>query len=296
MPELPNRDHHESRLARDLFRESDRQRKLLLDLMGFPAKPYKVPEEVWRDEVKHGFRNAALFGLGIVFAVSAGHLVEMIASQFRRKPRTIITPGETRTNIPDISWRITPEDVAERANDWAEKRADKLGELWADHTRTRVIDVVAKSESEELTKDDFEDRFKPIFDRPRIGVVASTETTHGVTGGGDFTAERFQEDNPDTNILKIWRHRERLVKGKHPCPLCAPLVGTSQNEWGAISPDAAQGPPLHPNCDCTWEAFIITDQEKRRLKVVPPNDWSEDYAEQYERIRSSRSLADAPQR
>lgn len=275
MPELIHRDHHETLLGSALLKESGRQHKLLADLLGWPPKRQNVPPETWQKN-NHAIRDVAFWFLGLAFALSAGHLVEMVRGAYRRKPGA---------NIPDKSWTIPPEEVATEAERYAKGRSAFLGDSWATHTEERVRDVVARAEAEEWTRKAFDESFKPIFDRPRIDTISVTETTHGTTGGEGFVRDRFQDENPGDVLLAIWRHRNKIVRGKHPCPLCAPLVGTAQNEWAAIDPEAIKGPPRHPNCDCVLEFQVISAGEAQRLQLVAPRNWSADYGAQYRRLR-----------
>lgn len=148
-----------------------------------------------------------------------------------------------------------PANLESRAAVWAGRRAESLASDMVENTARRVREAIDSGSADNL---------QYVFSPERARAVALTETTEAVKSG-EFgfrdAAERGEvediagETDIKTVLVPHWVHTERNVPGRHPCPQCEPLVGKPEWEWEQINPAAANGPPLHPNCDCSlsWE-------------------------------------------
>jgi hypothetical protein len=277
MPHLPARELAQSRLARIIRRATRDQKRRLTDAMGWPPDVDRIPPTLWL-EIEREQAAATSPTLAMIF-LTAGAVLSAILD---RASRT----------------RIDPAEVAQEALRYGQQRSLSLANGMAEVTRARLRDAATEvreapqGKAEADIRRDFKDRVNRIFSPERAQSVGVTDTGFAARGGGNLIIRRFEADNPGKSVLKIWRHPTRIVRGSSPCPLCAPLVGTSQDEWQGINPAAAQGPPLHPACQCEIQTMLIDGDEAQRLPMTPPDGWDRPYRDQFQRIRDSRSPRD----
>ena len=82
----------------------------------------------------------------------------------------------------------------------------------------------------------------------RAKMIAITETTRAAsqatTSYQDYLRER------GINMTRVWNtDADELV-----CPICAPLNGKTEADWGAEYPDGA---PAHVNCRCDTTLRLV---------------------------------------
>lgn len=289
MPTIINRDEHEARLARIVARLTASQRQRLVEAMGNPPNVANVPDSLWVELEREQQQATSGYLAGLFLLSSAG-----IAAWLIRNHR----------------YATPPDFVRDEAEKWGEVAASQLASGTIDNTRARLIKAVDeyRQKSEPIDVDftvttqpvgllpaptartevdprpaqkEFDDRLESIFGPDRAERIAKTETTRAQTAGREPVKRSFETDTGN-RMLGIWRHRAPKEKGTHPCPLCAPLVGTSETEWGRINPEAAIGPPLHVNCDCVIEEMVITRAEFKRQSYEAPRGSDLELA-QYER-------------
>lgn len=107
-------------------------------------------------------------------------------------------------------------------------------------------DVIQKVVSEfrttpGMTIQDVQSRLSYAYDPNRAKMIAITETTRAAsqatTSYQDYLRER------GIPMIRVWNtDADELV-----CPICAPLNGQTEADWGAEYPDGA---PAHVNCRC----------------------------------------------
>jgi SPP1 gp7 family putative phage head morphogenesis protein len=78
------------------------------------------------------------------------------------------------------------------------------------------------------------------FGRSRAETIAVTEVTRAAAEGGRLYQQQLQQAG--FTFDRIWRtsNDERV------CPVCGPLDGKPEAEWGGLD-----SPPAHPNCRCS---------------------------------------------
>ena len=70
-------------------------------------------------------------------------------------------------------------------------------------------------------------------------MIAVTEITRAAAEGVKLTQETLRSSG--LSFERIWRTaNDELV-----CPVCGPLNGKPEREWGGVEP------PAHPNCRCS---------------------------------------------
>jgi hypothetical protein len=90
-----------------------------------------------------------------------------------------------------------------------------------------------------MTRVELEALLEPVFGKVRAEAIAVTEITRAASAALD----EYQAQLDDAGVMmeKVWRtNRDELV-----CPLCGPLNGKPETEWGDHGP-----PPRHPRCRC----------------------------------------------
>lgn len=303
MPTIVNRDEHEARLARIVARLTSGQKQRVIDAMGTPPNVANVPDSLWRELEREQQQATSGYLSGLFLLSSAG-----IAAWLIRNHR----------------YATPPDFIRDEAEKWGEAAASELASGTIANTRARLTKAVdeyraksgpidaeftvttrepvgllpaptAKAEVDPRpAQKEFDERIESIFGPDRAARIAKTETTRAQTAGRGPVKESFERDTGG-RMLGIWRHRGPKEKGTHPCPLCAPLVGTSETEWGRIDPEAAIGPPRHPQCDCQIEEMVITRAEFKRQSWEAPRGSDlelADYERAWMRIMHSLSPRD----
>ena len=277
MPHLPARELAQARLARIIRRATREQHRRLEDAMGWPPDVARIPAQLWHDIEREQAESSRPL-LAMIFLTAGAALGAILQKA--------------------TGQQVSPEELGQEALRYGQQRSLQLASVMADATRDKLTAAATDArqalqvQPEAIARKEFRERVGKVFSPERAAAVGVTDTGFAARGGGNAVIGRFQAENPGRTILKIWRHRERIVFGQHPCPLCAPLVGTSENEWAGINPAAEQGPPLHVLCDCNWEGLLITKDEEERLPMTPPQGWDRPYRDQFTRIRDSRGPAD----
>ena len=109
-----------------------------------------------------------------------------------------------------------------------------------------------------MTIQDVQSRLSYAYDPNRAKMIAITETTRAAsqatTSYQDYLRER------GINMIRVWNtNADELV-----CPICAPLNGKTEKEWGAEFPDGA---PAHVNCRC--DTSLRLDREAKPTEDAP---------------------------
>jgi len=109
-----------------------------------------------------------------------------------------------------------------------------------------------------MTIQDVQSRLSYAYDPNRAKMIAITETTRAAsqatTSYQDYLRER------GINMIRVWNtDADELV-----CPICAPLNGKTEKEWGAEFPDGA---PAHVNCRC--DTSLRLDRESKPTEDTP---------------------------
>jgi len=136
---------------------------------------------------------------------------------------------------------------ATAAGEWASKYVfDLIGGL-NDTTRTIVQRAVSSyMDTPNMTRGDVEALLSPAFGANRAESIAVTEITRAAAAGTDIYETQLNDAGFETK--QVWASlRDELV-----CPICGPLNGKTDAEWGEI-----EGPPAHPRCRCSSTIQVV---------------------------------------
>lgn len=108
------------------------------------------------------------------------------------------------------------------------------------------IRKAASSSGEDQTKDDWtEETLDKMFGEDRVKRMATTEANLSRIEGGEGAIKVAK-----INVVRIWGHDKNRPKyhcnsKEDPCPICSPMEGKVESEWGDRRPGSC-----HPSDDC----------------------------------------------
>ena len=225
MPDIPNRDKLERKIARLLGRFNQTQLGELLEMMGNSPNMAKVPPSFWTES------QQAL----------AAELVPFSEAVYLEAAERVID------SVPlpiSFDWTLVNQDAA----DWAVREVGKLVTKITETTRKRIGNAVSSYFTEAQTIGDLEmrlarmtDRFGSILGPRRAEMISVTEITRAATQGELGVARQLK--NEGIEMRKVWQtNKDDLV-----CAICEPLQGKEESVWRSIAP---AGPPAHVRCRC----------------------------------------------
>jgi hypothetical protein len=225
MPDIPNRDELERKIARLLGRFNKTQLDELLGLMGNSPNMNKVPPSFWTESEQALAAELIPFS-EIVYLQAAERVVDSV-------PLPI-----------GFDWTLVNQDAA----DWSIREVGKLVTEITDTTRKRIGHAVSNYFTEVQTIGDLElalstmkDRFGNILGPVRAEMISVTEITRAAAQGELAVARQLKNEGID--MRKVWQtNKDDLV-----CRICEPLQGTEESTWRSVAPD---GPPAHVRCRC----------------------------------------------
>jgi hypothetical protein len=225
MPDIPNRDELERKIARLLGRFNKTQLDELLGLMGNSPNMNKVPPPFWTESEQALAAELIPFS-EIVYLQAAERVVDSV-------PLPI-----------GFDWTLVNQDAA----DWSIREVGKLVTKITDTTRKRIGHAVSNYFTEVQTIGDLElalstmkDRFGNILGPVRAEMISVTEITRAAAQGELEGARQLKNEGID--MRKVWQtNKDDLV-----CTICEPLQGTEESTWRSVAPD---GPPAHVRCRC----------------------------------------------
>ena len=103
-----------------------------------------------------------------------------------------------------------------------------------------------------MTRADLVSLLEPAFGEYRANMIAVTEVTRAYSAA----TNQYQQMALDAGVemRRVWLTlRDQLV-----CPICGPFHGMPESVWNIQYPD---GPPAHPNCRCSAELTVETEEE-----------------------------------
>lgn len=129
--------------------------------------------------------------------------------------------------------------------DYTPKTVGKIDQTTADRIKP-IIEMYRITPG--MTIADLEAAVLPLSDPVRAKMIAITETTRAAsqatTSYKDYLSER------GINMTRIWNtDADELV-----CPICSPLNGKTEADWGSEYPDGA---PAHVNCRCDTSLRLV---------------------------------------
>lgn len=128
-------------------------------------------------------------------------------------------------------------DTLEQITQWANQHAEREAARIMQTTDSLLSDAELEDDPQRSS-----DIAEQAFTDERAQRIGITEITMGLAAGALlFAAIARARHNVDVELIWYTQDDERV------CPVCAPLHGTTQDEWGQQFPD---GPPAHVRCRC----------------------------------------------
>lgn len=152
--------------------------------------------------------------------------------------------GESRFLAPfNISFNKTsPEAIA-----WAQDHAGDLIDDLTDTTISDIQDAISGALEGDGIGSAYDDILAAVGDPDRAQLIARTET---MTAANEGQREAWSQAS-DAGLLPSDAQVEWIATSDC-CDDCADMDGETRDLDGDYDdPDAADGPPLHPNCRCT---------------------------------------------
>lgn len=259
MPELPDRDDLEARVAALMRRVNAHQRDVLLTYLGWPPDARRIPRKLLA-EMEQQVEGAMYGVLALMFMQSAEQLQDRLGYSMR-------------------------EDSLTRAgHEWAKNQARFVAQSTVQTKLGKVVSSIEELASGTpaigssgvftvtpgISQPDWEQLIVDAFNDANANVIASTEATQAATAGEKEVASDFNKSTG--KILEaFWRHR-KAKNARHPCvKVCQPLENQPSYRWPEIHPTMPwvwNGPPAHPNCDCELEWIELTPAQAAAFGII----------------------------
>jgi len=144
-----------------------------------------------------------------------------------------------------VDWGI----VNQNAVNWARRYSFDLVQGITDTTRRAVSDAVAAFFEQQQTIGDLRAALSELYGPVRADMIASTEVTRAAVQGELGVVRELAAQGVQMRASWITERDERV------CPICSPLDGTGEDEWGFLYPE---GPPAHVRCRCALAHEFVT--------------------------------------
>lgn len=226
MAELANRLELAADFQQRLDALNRKQAEDFRRLLDTPPDPRNVPSSFWERVRKENEQEAVAMLLLIFIASYNGH----IGWQDGEVP-------ETDSRRDGLAEKWSKRRAATLAKDINSRSMDLLnlaGKDW--EMKRRAGDSIPQSSIDEVVT--------KIFGSERTEVIAGHETQLAMVEGGDSGVV-----HSGVKVTTYWAH-SRVRPGGHshaakkPCPICTPMEGKPESQWGGLSI------PAHPRCDC----------------------------------------------
>lgn len=224
------RDTVEANFIRKLSALTEKQRKRVLDVLGYPPSIDNITADDWQ-EMDAELRALLEPILADVYALSANNLTDDLAQEM------------DEIMLEHAGDAIT-DDYKQRGIDWATLYVVTLASDLLDTTQTNLRRIVSQhNDNENATQDQFRDNVSVWFSATRVEGIAVTETTATVTAADRTVSEALQGKG-----FRMKKIRETAMDSSV-CPTCSPWQGKED------APDA----PLHKWCRCwdRWEIVLL---------------------------------------
>jgi len=128
------------------------------------------------------------------------------------------------------------------ANDYAGRTIHDITNTSRDLVGGAVANYIG---SENVTFDDLKEALRSAgFSESRASQIAITETTRAMYHGEETSAGYLREKG--FGVIRRWY----TVQDDRVCPICAPLHGLEENEYGGWGPDGITPSTSHIGCRC----------------------------------------------
>lgn len=225
MPELPDRDAVEARLARLVGRELQAQFHELMDLIGDPPNLSNVPEVYWNNGGKK-LREILEPELTAIFLTQAELLMNTV-------------------NI-GVDWTL----VNQRAVDFARSYTFDLVSGIVERDKVMLQNAVGDYFAQDMSIGQLSSRLSGAFGPVRAEMIAVTETTRAAVEGEKALAAEIEKMTNVIRMVGYWiTERDPSV-----CAICQP---------NDRQPTAVVGfPPAHPRCRCNVRYEIEANENR----------------------------------
>ena len=239
MPDIPNRDELERKIARLLGKYNRQQLAELMALMKNHPTLANVPIEFW-DASQRELVKILLPFSEMVYLEAAGRLLETVpigvdwalvnisASDWARNYSTILAGQINQTSRKAVATSIR-NSIASFFEEGI-----SIDEI----TRRLESDSVLR----QLFTSDVKDKLGRIYGPYRAEMIAVTETTRAAAEGQRGVVDELA--NQGIAMVEIWETaNDEIVRQ---CPICWPRHGKKLGDgW-----NRNDGPPAHPRCRC----------------------------------------------
>lgn len=236
MPDIPNRDELEARLASAISREQAAELNKLMDLLGDPPDLNNVPASFWENGGK-ALRGAIAPILQDVFTNQAKVLIDQL------------TIG--------VDWAL----VNQAAITWASQYTFDLVKGINETTMRGLQTAISTYYHDSLTLGELRGMISGYFGPMRAEMIATTEITRASVEGELGTVQQIERDNQSVKMIASWNtnNDERV------CPVCKPLNQRKASGYEKKRPYWIHPtnrlrygpPPTHPRDRC-WVNWAMT--------------------------------------
>lgn len=229
MAELLNRNERETELAQLIKSMSAKHARQLQKYLLTARKLSDIPKKFWdevREDVKSNERVAAM--LLLIFDETADQHV----------------PG---VDVSDLGKRYVSKRMAQIAPGFVKHSRNMVATSLRDFAQKFGRDVGGQIENARAF---FQGTIERIFGERRAKTIADTEGNLSMINGASAAVRRARID-----VARFWAH-SKLRPPRHsnadekPCPICSPMEGKIEWEWGNLRPGHC-----HVACDC-FEQFV----------------------------------------
>lgn len=218
MPDLPDRQAREAKLARTVGKLLTRQQREVIVLLGDPPDIDNIPAEYWQEQ-SAAFRTALQPHLEEIAAVSAEQMA-----------------GSTPVGVE-------PVDVSTAISEGLRDHVTQLTTGITNTTRNGIARKLLALAEAVLALPIVARALRPIFGPSRAELIAVTETTRAAVQGEQIIIDKLSEQGQ--RFIDVWH----TANDERVCPICEPLHGVKRNEQGSFG-DGYTSPPAHPRCRC----------------------------------------------
>lgn len=193
--------------------------------------------------VSKTFKEVLPAALAACYAAGAQAGLKSLGKKAFVAPRAAAA-GESRILAP---FSIRFDKSSQEAIDWADKHAGELIDDLSETTISDIQDAIAGALEGDGIRAAYDDILAAVGDSDRAELIARTEVMTAANEGQRDAWDSAVEAGllPDDSVVE-W------IATSDCCDDCADLDGETRpidSEYD--DPDAANGPPLHPNCRCT---------------------------------------------
>jgi SPP1 gp7 family putative phage head morphogenesis protein len=164
-------------------------------------------------------------------------LKDVVAPVLNRELTTVA--GQRIDELGNTIGVTATDATDDRITDWLVEYVPMTTKEIDDTTAARIQKIItAYRNTPGMTAEDVAGMLNPAVDPARALMIARTEIVRAQTQATNIYQGYLKERG--LNYVRYWiTERDDLT-----CPICGPLDGKPESEWGGIEP------PGHPNCRC----------------------------------------------